>query len=82
MEREKDQGNDAHTTKSMTLRLDQQLAERLQAMADVEGEPVSEVVRRAIAEHVEQRRKDPDFQRMLKRNLERHKRLLEMLADS
>ncbi len=69
-------------TKSMTLRLDEDLAENLQAMADVQQESVSEVVRRAIAEHVDQRRRDPEFQRMLRRNLERHKRLLERLAES
>lgn len=67
--------------KSMTLRLDQELADRLQAVSDVEKESVSEIVRKAIAEHVERRRKDPEFQEMLRRNLERHKRLLKMLSE-
>ena len=37
-------------------------------------------IRDALAEHVEQRRSDPEFQETLKRNLERHQRLLSMLA--
>ncbi len=68
-------------TKSMTLRLDHGLAERVQAIADVEGRSVSEVVRNAIVEHVERRRKDETFQQLLQANMARHARLLTMLAD-
>ncbi len=68
-------------TKNMVLRLDVGLAERLQAVAEVEGRPVSEVVREAIAELVERRRKDKRFVRLLEENLKRHERLLTMLRD-
>ena len=69
-------------TKNMTLRMDERLAEKVQTIADVEGTTVSDVIREALAEHVEQRRRDPEFQAMLQRNLQRHQQLLNMLADS
>ena len=59
-------------TKSMTLRMDEPLADKVQTIADVEGTTVSNVIRDALAEHVERRRRDPEFQAMLKRNLQRH----------
>lgn len=68
-------------TKNMTLRLDRELADRVQAIAEVEGQSVTTVVRNAIVEHVEQRRRDPTFQRLLNESLERHAKLLELLAD-
>ena len=68
-------------TKSMTLRIDENLAERVRMIAEVEDTTVSDVIRDALAEHVERRRRDPEFQAMLKRNLRRHEELLSMLAD-
>lgn len=68
-------------TKSMTLRIDEALAERVRTIAEVEDTTVSEVIRDALAEHVERRRRDPEFQTMLQRNLRRHEELLSMLAD-
>ena len=68
-------------TKSMTLRIDEKLAERVRTIAEVEETTVSDVIRDALAEHVERRRNDPEFQTMLKRNLQRHEELLSMLAD-
>ncbi len=46
-------------TKNMTLRLERSLAEKVQATAEVEAQSVANVVRDAIAEHVELRRSDP-----------------------
>ena len=68
-------------TRSMTLRIDEALAERVRTIAEVEDTTVSDVIRDALAEHVERRRRDPEFQTMLKRNLRRHEELLSMLAD-
>lgn len=67
--------------KNMTLRMDESLAGSVQAIAEVEGTTVTNVIRTAISEHVDRRKADPDFQRMLKRNMERHAQLLSMLAD-
>jgi predicted transcriptional regulator len=67
--------------KAMTLRLPGDLHERLAAVAEVEGEPISEVVRRAVAQHVEQRRRDPAFQAKLQDTLRRQRQLLDLLGD-
>ena len=67
-------------TKSMTLRIDEALAEKVRTIAEVEESTVSDVIRDALAEHVERRRRDPEFQTMLKRNLRRHEELLSVLA--
>jgi predicted transcriptional regulator len=68
-------------TKNIVLRLDQELAERLQTVADVEGRSVSDVLREAVATLVEQRRSDERFIRLLEENVARHRRLLEALRD-
>ena len=69
------------STKNLLLRLDPELAGRLQTVADVEGRPVSDVVREAIAALVEQRRNDKRFLRLLEDNLARHRQALELLRD-
>jgi predicted transcriptional regulator len=68
-------------TKKLLLRLDAELAERLQTVAEVEGRSVSDVVREAIADLVERRRKDKRFIRLLEENLARHRRVLQALRD-
>ena len=69
-------------TKNLTLRIDRALADQARTVADVQGSTVSDVIRDALAEHVERRRRDPEFQALLQRNLERHQELLNMLAGS
>ena len=54
-------------TKNMVLRLEPGLAERLEAVAEVEGRSVSDVVREAIT--------------LLEDNVARHQRILQMLRD-
>jgi predicted transcriptional regulator len=62
--------------KAMTIRLSAEQAEALETVADVESRPVSEVIRAAIAEHIDKRKKDPVFQDGLKGRLDRARRLL------
>ncbi len=69
------------STKNLLLRLDPDLAKRLEVVAEVEGRSVSDVVREAIASLVEQRRSDKRFLRLLDDNLARHQRALELLRD-
>jgi predicted transcriptional regulator len=69
------------STKNLLLRLDSELAGRLQTVADVEGRSVSEVVREAITTLVEQRRSDERFLRLLEENLARHRQALDLLRD-
>lgn len=68
-------------TKNMLLRLDPELAERLQAVADVEGRSVSDVAREAIAALVEQRRTDKRFGKLLEQSMRRHERTLKLLRE-
>jgi len=68
-------------TKNMVLRMDPALAERLEAVAEVEGRSVSDVVREAIATLVAARQQDERFIRLVEDNLARHQRILEMLRD-
>jgi predicted transcriptional regulator len=68
-------------TKNMVLRLDPDLAERLDAVAEVEGRSVSDVVREAIAALVDSRRHDERFRRLLEDNLARHRRIFELLRE-
>lgn len=42
---------------------------------------MNEVTHKAMAERVERRRLDPEFQAVLRRNLRQHVKLLKMLAD-
>lgn len=63
-------------TKAMTIRLSAEQAEALDTVATVEDRPVSEVIRAAIAEHIEKRKKDPGFQDGLKDRIDRARRLL------
>jgi len=72
---------DAVRTKNIVLRLDPALAERLEAVAEVEGRSVSDVVREAISALVAARQKDKRFIRLLEDNLARHQRILQMLRD-
>jgi len=66
-------------TKNILLRLDPELAERLQTVASVEGRSVSDVAREAIAALVDQRRQDTRFSRLLEENLARHEESLRRL---
>jgi predicted transcriptional regulator len=69
------------STKNLLLRLDPNLAARLQVVAEVEGRSVSDVVREAIAKLVEQRRRDKQFLALLDDNLARHQQALKLLRD-
>ena len=62
--------------KAMTIRLSAEQAEALETVATVEDRAVSEVIRAAITEHIDTRRKDPAFQDGLKDRIKRAQRLL------
>ena len=66
--------------KSMTLRLTDQQAADLEAIARVENVPVAEEVRRALAEHIAARRSDSAFQGRLRKSIERNQEILRRLA--
>jgi predicted transcriptional regulator len=62
--------------KAMTIRLSAEQADALETVANVEQRAVSEVIRAAIAEHIEGRRRDPGFQQGLQARIERASQLL------
>lgn len=66
--------------KAMTVRLDLDQAAELEAVAKVEGSPLSEEIRKAIAAHIETKKRDAAFQRRLKVSLERNRSILRKLA--
>jgi len=63
--------------KAMTIRLDAEQADQLETVANVENQPVSEVIRAAISQHIENRRNDEQFQAGLRARIERAKGLLQ-----
>lgn len=66
--------------KTMTLRLSDEQAADLEAMARVDDVPVSEAIRAAIDERIKARREDRQFQARLRRLMAENQRALERLA--
>lgn len=62
--------------KTMTIRLSAEQADELNTIAAVDGQPISQVIRLAIAEHIEERKRDDAFQASLRQRIERAQRLL------
>ena len=63
--------------KSMTIRLSADQALQLETVATVDNQPVSEVIRAAISEHIENRKRDDRFKDGLKERIERAQRMLD-----
>lgn len=68
------------STKTMSLRLEEDQARALDAVAMANETTVSEIVRDAISERIEQLRNDEEFQTRLKRAIERNREALDLLA--
>ncbi|HEX4188962.1 MAG TPA: DUF6290 family protein [Solirubrobacteraceae bacterium] len=64
----------------MSLRLDDDQARALNALAMAEETSVSDVIREAVADRIEKRRNDKEFQARLKRAVERNQETLGLLA--
>ena len=62
--------------KTMTIRLSADQAEELNMVAAVDGRPVSHVIRKAIAGHIEERKQDSAFQHSLRKRIHRAQRML------
>jgi predicted transcriptional regulator len=65
---------------TMSLRLDDDQARALSAVAMAEETSVSDVIRKAIADRIEKVRRDKDFQVRLERAVERNREALDLLA--
>ncbi|HET7455212.1 MAG TPA: hypothetical protein VFJ76_06795 [Solirubrobacterales bacterium] len=68
-------------TKAMSLRLPEDLAADLAAVAETDEMPIAEAVREAIDKHIAERRADKGFQERLKERLEQKRETLERLAE-
>lgn len=66
--------------KGFTVRLDDEQAEELEAIAEVDGVSVAEEIRQAIGERIAERRKDTEFQQRLRQSIEDNQKILERLA--
>lgn len=64
-------------TKAMTIRLSANLSEELETVATVDNQPVAEVIRAAISEHIDSRKKATDFQDSLKDRIKRAQSFLD-----
>jgi predicted transcriptional regulator len=66
--------------KAISIRLPDQMATELAAIARTQDVPVSEVVRQAVEEYIASRYADKDFQQRLKKYLEEEVEILERLS--
>jgi len=66
--------------KNFTVRLPDEEAADVEALARAEGVSLNETVRRALAEAVERRRGDPAFKERVRRIIKEDRELLERLA--
>jgi predicted DNA-binding protein len=68
-------------TRAMSLRLSEEMAAELDAVARADGVPVSEAIREAIDRQIAAKRADKDFQERLKRMMEEDREVLERLRE-
>lgn len=66
--------------KAMTLRLPEDKAAELEAVARADEMPVSEAVREAINRHIEERRNDKAFRDRLRQRIKEDEHVLKRLA--
>lgn len=63
--------------KAMTIRLSVEQAQELETVATVDDLPIVDVIRAAISEHVESRKKDSAFQHNLRQRIEQAQSMLD-----
>jgi predicted transcriptional regulator len=61
---------------AMTIRLSAEQAEELETVATVDNQPISEVIRAAIADHIAERKRDAQFQDSLRQRIKRAQQML------
>ncbi len=69
------------TGKGFTVRLNEEQAAELEAVARVDGVSVAEEIRQAIADRIAARRQDDEFQQRLRRIIEENQQILDKLAE-
>lgn len=69
------------TGKGFTVRLNEEQAAELEAVARVDDVSVAEEIRQAIADRIAARRQDDEFQQRLRRIIEENQQILDKLAE-
>ena len=67
--------------KGFTVRLNVDQASALEAVAAADGASVAKEIRRAVADRIETRRKDPALQTRIRSIIDQNQRVLERLAE-
>jgi len=67
--------------KAITVRLDADQAADIEVVAAADGVSVAEEIRRAVADRIDARRRDPAFQERIRSIIEQNQRVLERLAE-
>jgi predicted transcriptional regulator len=67
-------------TKNFTVRLPDDVAADVEALARVEGQSVNETVKQALINEVDRKRSQPVFQERLRSIIEQDKELLDRLS--
>ena len=67
--------------RAFTVRLDTDQASDLEAVAAADGVSIAEVIREAVADRIDARRKDPAFQERIRSIMDQNQRVLERLAE-
>lgn len=68
-------------TRVTTIRQPEDQADDMEFVARVDGIAASELIRDAIAAHLEKRRSDPDFQARLRERIAADQQILKRLAE-
>jgi predicted transcriptional regulator len=71
---------EAAMPKGFTVRLDDDQAAELEAIAKVDGVSVAEEIRQAITVQIAERRKDDEFRARLRQSIQDNQKVLERLA--
>ncbi len=66
--------------KGFTVRLDDDQAAELEAVAEAAGVPISEEIREAITARIQERRQDGEFRARLRQSIEDDQKILDRLA--
>jgi len=68
-------------SKVMSLRLSEEMAAEIGAVARTDDVPVTEAIREAIANHIATRRASKEFKQRIQKRLEEDREILERLSE-
>ncbi len=72
--------SDNERQRNLTLRLPEHQARALEKVAQIDGIPMTEAIRNAIAAHIDARRDDPEFRRRVEAIIEQDRQILQQLT--